>query len=360
MTALDHLPPPDPDMRRLEAVLRRRKADRVPLVELAVADEVLEALAGQALPRLPADPVTADLHAWASARIRLWHRLGYDYYRVRADIPLRIARGGSTETSDGGRRVWSNEGTGIIAGREDFERYPWPDPSDIDLSRAEAAVECLLPGMGAIGFVGGVLEHAVELLGLTNLAMLLYDEPDLVEAVIDRVGTLVLAAIEGFCGIDGIPAVWLGDDLGFKTSTLIGPEHLRRYVLPWHRRCAEAAHARGRLFLLHSCGKVEAVMDDLVRDVGIDAKHSFEDVIEPVERFYARWSGAIAVLGGIDVDLLSRGSPGQVAARTRAVLEACSAGGYACGSGNSVTGYVPPANYLAMVQAVHRFNGRMP
>ncbi len=359
MTALDDLPPPEPDMRRLESVLRRGRTDRVPLVELAVADEVLAALAGEALPPLPAGPGAADVRAWASSRVRLWHRLGYDYYRVRADIPLRIERGGSTDTADGARRVWSNEGTGIIANRADFDRYPWPEPSDIDLSRAEVGVECLLPGMGAIGFVGGVLEHAVELLGLTNLAMLLYDDPGLVEAVIERVGTLILAAIEGFCGIGGISAVWLGDDLGFKTSTLISPDHLRQYILPWHRRCAELAHARGRLFLLHSCGKVEAVMGDLVRDVGIDAKHSFEDVIEPVERFYARWSGDIAVLGGIDVDLLSRGTPEQVSARTLAVLEACSAGGYACGSGNSVTGYVPPANYLAMVQALHRFNGRM-
>ena len=34
-------------------------------------------------------------------------------------------------------------------------------------------------------------------------------------------------------------------------------------------------------------------------------------------------------------------------------------GGYACGSGNSITNYMPTENYLAMIQTIHRFNGRM-
>ncbi len=42
------------------------------------------------------------------------------------------------------------------------------------------------------------------------------------------------------------------------------------------------------------------------------------------------------------------------------ILETCApGGGYACGSGNSVTNYVPTTNYLAMLESIHRFNGRM-
>jgi len=32
-------------------------------------------------------------------------------------------------------------------------------------------------------------------------------------------------------------------------------------------------HAAGRPYYLHSCGKVDALMDDLINDVKIDAKH---------------------------------------------------------------------------------------
>ena len=190
--------------------------------------------------------------------------------------------------------------------------------------------------------------------------MTLHEDLALVKEVVDRVGRLILAAFERFCAMTGIFALWLGDDMGFKTATLISPEHLRQYVLPWHRRYAELAHATGRFFLLHSCGHVEAVMPDLIEDVRIDGKHSFEDAIVPVEEFKKRWGDRVAVLGGVDVDLLSRAPQESIRRRTGEILDRCApGGGYACGSGNSVTNYVPARNFLTMVEAVHRYNGRM-
>jgi uroporphyrinogen decarboxylase len=192
------------------------------------------------------------------------------------------------------------------------------------------------------------------------MMLLLYDDPELLQAVVDRVGQTIYDAFRAFCEMDKVFALWLGDDLGFKTATLLQPQHLRQYILPWHKRYAELAHRHGQLFLLHSCGQVESVMPDLIEDVQIDAKHSFEDVITPVEEFKQRWGSRVAVLGGVDVDLLSRGTEEDVRRRTGQILVACApAGGYACGSGNSITNYVPTRNYLAMLETVHRFNGRM-
>jgi uroporphyrinogen decarboxylase len=294
--------------------------------------------------------------------VNLWHQLGYDYYRVRAEIPFRTEPLSAEDTAQAaaGQRQWTNEHQGVIQSADDVERYPWPTRQTIEFAPAEAAIQALPEGMGAIGFSGGVLEWASTLLGLESMMLMLYDRPVLVRDVVDRVGQVILEAFEVFCEMDRVFALWLGDDMGFKTSTLIRPEHLREYILPWHARYAELAHRTNRLFLLHSCGHVEAVMPDLINDVKIDAKHSFEDVIVGVEEFQRRWGLEIAVLGGVDVDLLSRQSPEQVRRRTRQILEACApAGGYACGSGNSITNYVPTANYLAMVETVHQFNGRM-
>jgi|GEM_PF-6716568 len=44
-----------------------------------------------------------------------------------------------------------------------------------------------------------------------------------------------------------------------------------------------ACHRHGKPFILHCCGQVDAIMEDLIETVGIDAKHSFQDNIEPVE-----------------------------------------------------------------------------
>jgi uroporphyrinogen decarboxylase len=137
---------------------------------------------------------------------------------------------------------------------------------------------------------------------------------------------------------------------------MIAPHHLRQYVFPYHKRLAELAHAYDKLYILHVCGNVEVVMDDLIDDVRIDAKHSFEDVIMPVEVFKAQYGDRIGVVGGIDLDFLCRASAEAVRARVREVLDACMpGGGYTLGTGNSVANYIPVRNFLAMVEEGHRW-----
>lgn len=357
---LPRLPKPEPNVEEFRRVLQRGACNRVPLVELAIAEETLTALHGRPLIPLSRKNGQQQFCEGIRQRVQLWHALGYDYYRVRAEIPfpMQTLTAQNTSASATADREWINEREGSIKSLSDFESCPWPAPAAVDFAAAEAAAGALPDGMGLIGFSGGVLEWSSNLLGLENMLLLLYDDPDLVRAVVDRVGQTIYDAFRVFCQMESVFALWLGDDMGFKTSTLLQPRHLRQYILPWLKRYAELAHQSGRVFLLHSCGHVEAIMPDLVGDVRIDAKHSFEDVIVPVEEFKRRWGARVAVLGGVDVDLLSRGTEADVRRRTEQILTACApGGGYACGSGNSITNYVPPANYVAMIETVQRFNG---
>ncbi|RLI23785.1 uroporphyrinogen-III decarboxylase-like protein, partial [Candidatus Bathyarchaeota archaeon] len=119
----------------------------------------------------------------------------------------------------------------------------------------------------------------------------------------------------------------------------------------WQKRCVEAAHRRGLPFILHSCGNLEAVMEDLISYVGIDAKHSYEDEITPVTEAKRRYGDRIAILGGVDMDKLARLSVGEVKEYTLNVLKACApGGGYALGSGNTIANYIRVENYLAMLE----------
>jgi uroporphyrinogen decarboxylase len=100
------------------------------------------------------------------------------------------------------------------------------------------------------------------------------------------------------------------------------------------------------------------MMDDLLDDVGIDAKHSFEDKILPVEEAYRRWGDKTAILGGVDMDLLTRGSEEQVRARVGEILDVCGTKGtgYGLGTGNTAANYIPRQNYLAMLDEGRRWN----
>jgi uroporphyrinogen decarboxylase len=96
-------------------------------------------------------------------------------------------------------------------------------------------------------------------------------------------------------------------------------------------------------------------MEDLLDDVRIDGKHSFEDAIQGVEDAKKFYGNKIAVLGGLDVDFLCRATEEQVRRRTRVTIEACMpGGGWALGTGNSVANYIPLDNYLAMLDEGRR------
>jgi uroporphyrinogen decarboxylase len=142
------------------------------------------------------------------------------------------------------------------------------------------------------------------------------------------------------------------DDWGFKTQTMLSTRQMRRLVFPWHERIVAAAHAAGRPAVLHSCGNLAPVMDDVIDGMKFDGKHSFEDNIQRVEEAYERWGGRIALLGGIDVDFMVKRSPAEIHARAAAlVARGQERGGYALGTGNSVPAYIPDEHFFAMAEA---------
>jgi uroporphyrinogen decarboxylase len=146
--------------------------------------------------------------------------------------------------------------------------------------------------------------------------------------------------------------------MGFKTGLLFSVEDLREFVLSGHKMLAEMSHAAGRPYILHSCGNLRQIMDELIDDVKIDGKHSFEDAIEDVRELKSTCGQRIALLGGIDVDFLCRSDPAAIRCRVRETLDVCQpGGGYCLGTGNSVANYIPLDHYLAMVDEGRRYGG---
>lgn len=153
-----------------------------------------------------------------------------------------------------------------------------------------------------------------------------------------------------------VGAVYVSDDLGYKTALMLAPDRVRRYILPWHKRMADIAHEHGKLLLLHSCGHMYELMDEYLDHVKIDAKHSFEENVMPVTEVKRRYGDRLALLGGMDVDLLARGDEESIRAKTREYLDVClPGGGYFLGSGNWVSDYIPVDSYLTMLDEARKY-----
>jgi len=329
-----------PNFEELLRVLRRQRPSRPVLFELFMNPVVYAHLAERRQAGgSPVDQGKLVIDAFCAG--------GYDYASVHGSdyaFPIGERRAGRT--------ISLNEGF-VITDEASFEAYPWMDPEARDYSRLDALASHLPEGMKLM-VMGpcGVLENAMALVGYENLCYMLHEEPELAGRVFDRVGSGLLRYYEICAGFDAVGVLMSNDDWGFNTQTFLSPADMRKYVFPWHRRIVEAGHARGKPVLLHSCGYMGGVFEDVIEDMGYDGKHSYEDAILPVEECYARWGGRIGILGGLDVDFIIRSSPEEIRKRCDAMLDlAEERGGYALGSGNSIPEYIPYDKYRAMIDA---------
>jgi uroporphyrinogen decarboxylase len=194
------------------------------------------------------------------------------------------------------------------------------------------------------------------LMGYETLCYALVDQPDLVEAIAEKIRQYSRTALERALAFDRVEAVVASDDMGFKTGLLLSPQDMRRLALTGHRELADLSHRAGKLYLLHSCGNLTDIYDDLIDDVGLDGKHSFEDTIEDVRELKPTLGGRLALLGGIDMDFLCRADESAIRVRVRQTLDICSPGGGFCiGTGNTVANYIPLDNYLVMLDEAMRW-----
>ncbi len=337
----------EPNFDRMLTVIRREgEPDRVPFLEFGHDAQIMAAVLDR--------PIPEDQHEWRKYRIEFMARLGYDYVRGQYSFgfPGRERLFAEDTAVHGkGKRGWQDEHHGPIESWEDLERYEWPKIENASFEDIEKLEPLLPDGMKVtVGLPSGILENLSGLMGYEPLCYALAEDPDLVQAVANQIGEAELGLYRVLCDFEHVGALWINDDLGFKTQTMIAPADLRRFVFPWHKRLVDYAHAHGKPVLLHACGNLKEVMQELVEDVGIDAKHSFEDVIQPVAEFKRQYGARVAALGGIDMDMLARATEAELRRYTRQVIEDCApGGGWALGSGNTVANYVPVQNFLAML-----------
>jgi uroporphyrinogen decarboxylase len=351
-------------------VMRETTEGPVPIIELFADPEIMCEVSGAEFPadgllkvlNIGVEPTMEQLQLGVQlmdVSIAFSASVGYDYASTIPIVPVPRTDFLIMENpqQDGKLRGWQDEHKGMIMSRDDFERFPWPQVESVSTIPVDYTAGKMPEGMKVMAFINGIFEDLKRLMGIEQMAIKSIEEPELCGDILERLTVMAEEAVDKSAAHPAVGAIFYGEDMGFNTSLMLSPVWMREWVVPRLKRIADACHRHGKPFLFHSCGQIDALMEDLIEVVGIDARHSFQDNIEPVEEVYVKYSNRISILGGVDVDLLARGTKAEVAARTRRILDACApGGGYCMGSGNSVTNFVKIENYYAMLDETRKWN----
>ena len=120
----------------------------------------------------------------------------------------------------------------------------------------------------------------------------------------------------------GCTGLYVANDMGMNGNTMIAPRQLRDFFFPSLRRQIQTWKATGGRILFHSCGNVDAVLEDLA-DMGIDAINNIQvragmDLASAKERL----CGRAAIVGNVDAtEIMCSGDQSRIKAAIQNVID---------------------------------------
>ncbi|MBC8449878.1 MAG: substrate-binding domain-containing protein [Chloroflexi bacterium] len=319
------------DVHRLLQVLQHQEADRLPHLELQVTSQAVYEYVLEH--ELAYDVVGAKVGGDSIApedRVEFALRLGMDAvpcdfsWRPQGTAPDDLPRPPSLadQLSTLERYLRAAQGTsvGIIASFSSF----------LDTALAAAVVEASLPGFRD---QQPVLEQLMDII--------VENQEKVMRVVCDRFA-------------DDLALVMVNDDVA-RCAGLRIPADLFMEVFPRRmQRLIAPAKEHGKLVAMHSDGKLDGVLS-ILHDIGFDAVHPLVPECNDIFDIKRRWNGRMALMGNIPTTLLAYGRREEIEERVREYcVELAPGGGYVLSSSNGIIEGIPPENFVAMTQAVHR------
>ncbi|MHB9025291.1 MAG: uroporphyrinogen decarboxylase family protein [Armatimonadota bacterium] len=173
-------------------------------------------------------------------------------------------------------------------------------------------------------WLGGSYGYLRNWWGVEGISLLLYDDPSLVEEMIEQLIHLSSGILDHILAT-GLQLDWVmfWEDLGFKTAPLISPDQFERFCMPFYRAMMDKVRQAGiPVVMLDSDGNIWDMIP-LWLDAGITVMHPMEvasgmDVIEARRRYGKQ----VGFFGGIDKRALA-GSFEDIRAEVLPKMNAC-------------------------------------
>jgi uroporphyrinogen decarboxylase len=340
------------DVNRLLKVLQHHEADRVPHLEFWVTSK---SVYEYTLERELKDDVVEDESGGQSItpedHVEFAMRLGMDAvacdFSWRLNHVLEQAADGSVHHVGDIVKTWADlddlEPPPSLAGQlSTLERY---------LRAAQGT------GVGVIANFSSFFESAVLAVGGCDFLCVSNDNRSLVEKLMDILLHHQEKVMRVVCDrfADALAFVMVNDNIAHDLGLVIPPDVFMEIFPHRMKRLIAAAKEHGKLVAVHTGGKMNDVLP-ILRDIGFDAVHPIETESNDIFELKAEWAGEMALVGNIPTALLAHGSKEEIEERVREYcVRLAPGGGYVLSSSNGIVGNIPPQNFVAMTQAVHKY-----
>ena len=167
---------------------------------------------------------------------------------------------------------------------EDWKKYvKIPDPDSIDWEGcAKANAEYLNTDKILYSTIyTGYFERLISFVGFESSAMALIDEDEqeLVHELFQKLTDYYIEIIRRMKKYFNIEIVEVHDDWGNQRSLMFSVNTHKEMIVPYMQQITKAAHEMGVFIEMHSCGKIEGLMPNLI-DTGVDTWRGQASVID--------------------------------------------------------------------------------
>lgn len=272
--------------------------------------------------------------------------------RTMWGVPLRQVEAGDAHYAEFGSAPLAAYDT-----TKSLDQYPWwPNLDQFDYLSATAQAREAAKDFAVIGPWVSFFEIYCQLRGLEQSLMDLVENPQLVDAILDRVEWIQTEMMRRFFTQAGkwLDLVFISDDIAGQRSLLMSPALWKRHLQPRLKRWCDLIHSHGLQVFYHTDGAARRLLEPIL-DCGVDVLNPIQhacpgmDMAELKREFGHR----IAFHGGVDNQfVLPRGTPEDVRREVRQCLQTLGGDGrgYICCSCHNVQAGTPLENILAMIE----------
>ena len=340
------------DVNRLLTTLRHQEADRVPHIELWVTSQaVYEHVLERKLDYVIGDAAEGGQSIAPEDDVEFAMRQGEDAVLCNLNWrPNNIFK----LASDGSRHYIDGE----IKTRDDLAKLDPPPTLDEQLNYLERYLKAAKgTGVGVIANLTSFFDSAMLAIGFTDSLLVFHKDRAFIEELMDILLENQVKTMQAVCDrfADDLALVMVNDDIGYNSGLFIHPDMFMEIFPERMRRLIAPAKEHGLLTLMHTDGKMDEILP-ILYDVGIDAVHPIEPESNDIVEVKKKWAGKMALIGNVHTPMLAYGTQEEIEETVKDYCEKLGpGGGWVLGSSTSIMDGVKPENFVAMIEAVHKY-----